>query len=359
MDTLEAKTRLHAIARRLSAAETIETVTVREFLSWFGVKRRGVGVVEEIRSVLKAEKLITEPDFESTYINRSIQIVAEKTPSSVVLGAASALVEISSSATGTVNATGVATLTVERIDPTHRISKLEAANTVPITVSPDATIREALTIMLAHGFSQLPIVTSPREVKGVVSWQSIGARFGMGKAAEKVRDVMEPHHEVPYDASIFQVIPLVVAHDYVLVRDASKTITGIITASDLSLQFLQLSEPFLLLSEIENQIREFIGHRFKIDDLTAIKSPHDPARNVEHVSDLNFGEYVRLLENPDNWAKSGLPLDRSVFCAQLAEVRDIRNDVMHFDPDGISPTDLEKLREFARFLQKLSFMGVT
>jgi hypothetical protein len=43
----------------------------------------------------------------------------------------------------------------------------------------------------------------------------------------------------------------------------------------------------------------------------------------------------------------------------LDQVRDIRNDVMHFDPDGIPPDDLERLREFARFLQRLQSIGVS
>jgi hypothetical protein len=40
-------------------------------------------------------------------------------------------------------------------------------------------------------------------------------------------------------------------------------------------------------------------------------------------------------------------------------VRIIRNDVMHFDTDGIPLEDLEKLREFARFLRLLQRVGVT
>jgi hypothetical protein len=37
----------------------------------------------------------------------------------------------------------------------------------------------------------------------------------------------------------------------------------------------------------------------------------------------------------------------------LKRVVRIRNDVMHFDPDGISPEELHTLREFARFLGDL------
>ena len=35
---------------------------------------------------------------------------------------------------------------------------------------------------------------------------------------------------------------------------------------------------------------------------------------------------------------------------RLDEVRRIRNDVMHFDPDGIAEKDLDTLRRFDQFL---------
>jgi hypothetical protein len=31
---------------------------------------------------------------------------------------------------------------------------------------------------------------------------------------------------------------------------------------------------------------------------------------------------------------------------------------MHFEPDGIAPDDMEVLRDFARFLQRLKTIGI-
>jgi hypothetical protein len=78
---------------------------------------------------------------------------------------------------------------------------------------------------------------------------------------------MVPHHEIRASASIFEAIPLIVAHEYVLIRSDDNRISGIITATDLSQQFRLLSEPFLLLSEIENLVRSIIGDRFSTSDL--------------------------------------------------------------------------------------------
>jgi hypothetical protein len=54
-----------------------------------------------------------------------------------------------------------------------------------------------------------------------------------------------------------------------------------------------------------------------------------------------------------------LELDRSTFVQFLDKVRETRNDVMHFDPDGIEDEALVVLREFAKFLRTLQTLGTT
>lgn len=58
------------------------------------------------------------------------------------------------------------------------------------------------------------------------------------------------------------------------------------------------------------------------------------------------------MENPANWTKIQLALDRVIFTKTLNEVRLVRNDVMHFDPDGVDALQLEKLRQFSSFLDR-------
>ncbi len=164
---------------------------------------------------------------------------------------------------------------------------------------------------------------------------------------------MVPYHEIRASASIFEAIPLVVAHEYVLVRGDDNRIIGIITATDLSEQFQQLSEPFLLLGEIENLLRGIIGDHFSVSELADARDPEDENRKVDSPADLNFGEYVRLLQKPENWKRLDLAIDRTVFCSDLDAIREIRNNVMHFDPEGIVDDDLSKLRNFTNFLKQL------
>lgn len=165
---------------------------------------------------------------------------------------------------------------------------------------------------------------------------------------------MDPHQEIRADASLFEAIPLIVQHQYVLVRDAQNRISGIVTASDLSEQFGQLGEPFLLIGEVENHIRRLIVGRFTAEELAAHRDPADEEREVERVEDLTFGEYKRLLENPDHWSKLDLTaIDRKKFIEHLDEIRRIRNKAMHFEPDGLEDENLEVLRRFASLLRKL------
>jgi hypothetical protein len=195
-------------------------------------------------------------------------------------------------------------------------------------------------------------------VKGVVSWVSIGQRFAVEKGGARAQDLMDQHQEIRSDASLFRAIPIIADHGYVLIRGRDNKIVGIVTASDLNLQFRQLAEPFLLLGEIENHIRRIIDNRFAPADLAAVRDPADTGREITSVAALTFGEYVGLLEHPERWAQLSFPIDRATFVEKIERVRQIRNDVMHFDPDGIPEADLEALRDSTRFLQRLQEMGL-
>jgi hypothetical protein len=342
---------LSSISDTLKSGRTVPPVTVREFLAWFGVQRRGYQIVEDIRNQLSEAGVTTEPDFESHWIDGEI---------SLQLASPETTPEICSpqDQTGDDSAPSGLISWVTR-DATYRISKLAAANLGIVSVAPDKTLAEAVTLMMGNDFSQLAVMTNERDVKGIISWKSVGIRLALGRTGDFVRDFMDDHHEVGASISIFDAISLIQAFDYVLVRGEHDKITGIVTGSDLSLQFQSLSEPFLLLSEIENLLRNMIGESFSEEDLVSARDPGDPERKIQNVSDLTFGEYVRLLQNPDQWAKFNVHIDRIIFCKQLDAIREIRNNVMHFDPDGITGEDLSILRSFKSFLRKLESISTT
>ncbi|MEB1547624.1 CBS domain-containing protein [Xanthomonas campestris pv. campestris] len=317
--------RLAAIAADLSNGVAGPTETVRTLLSWFGAERRGAWVVKQINAALEGNGLVTQPSFESTWIDGSITFQ----------------VKPSSSA-------GEAP-----VDPTFRLGRLEAANKAVVSVTPNDSLAKAITLMLTNDFSQLPVMVGERDVKGIVSWKTIGARLALDRSCQQCQEFMEPAQIVSEEVSLLEAVDVIAKHDYVLVQKSDKKIGGLVTASDFSSQFRMMSEPFLLVGEIENGIRHLMHGRFNATELQAARADGDTTRSIERPSDLTFGEFVRLLQNENNWNKLSIKIDRSEFTKQLDRVRGIRNDVMHFDPDGLDPDDKTFLLEFAQFLKRV------
>ncbi len=350
-----------SIKQKLLDGEEPPRIRVRRLLRWFGFERRGANVVWTISRYLRQSGLTTSPDFNSVWIDSEVSFVLEphgpleeiapadfaiETPDSPGIPDA-AVIENRELLKETVFVGGAID------DPTYRVEKLDAANKPVTSVAPNHTLEEAVTLMLSHNFSQLPVMQGDRDVKGVITWEGIGARLALGKTGNEVREFMSSAQIVSSDKSLFVAVEMIAQHQYVLVQKPDRTISGIITSTDLSRQFQQLTEPFLLLGEVEQHVRKLIVGRFTPEQLKSACDPADGGRLIETVADLTIGEYVRLLENPSNWEKLGVRIDRALFIVQLQNIRRIRNEVMHFDPDPPSAEDLASLRRFVGFMQSL------
>jgi CBS domain-containing protein len=336
---LSADEKLTNICDQLKKGVAPPRETVRAFLLSFGAERRGYRVVRDIRASLAKFGLQTEPDFEYAYIDSPITFV-KRAPSKP---GAEEEISVLAGFDG---------------DPTFRVGRLQSANKEPTIARPESTLAHVVTVMMTNDFSQLPIISGSREVKGIVSWKTIGSRLALGKSCSLARDCMEPAQIISIDESLFSAISVIAAHDYVLVKSNDQRISGIITASDFNEQFRKLAEPFLLVGEIENGIRRMLYGKFTVDELKQSCNPDDAGRCVEGVTDLTFGSYIYLIQEEKAWRKVRLEIDRKEFIDRLNRIRQIRNDVMHFDPDGLEDKDLSDLREFAQFLKRLRDIGV-
>lgn len=388
---------LSAIAERLNKGHRVNRIEVRDLLHMFGAERRGFNKSQEIRTALDALELRTEPDFQAVWINSPIKIVSKREvtptlepdeediraedepfteepaaettepPGTKASELQSANAEGSSrlseapnpeeTTQPTINVDGsgvIQTLTSKSSDPTFRIGNLPAANAGVTTVSQDDSVKRAVTKMLQYDFSQLPIMQGEREVKGVISWRSIASRNAMGRKCERVADCTEDAQVIDANGTLFDAVPTVARFGYVLVRDSqSRKITGVVTASDLNLHFQQLTQPFLLLREIELHIREIFSGRITEEDIQQVSSAPAIARPASQVGDLSFGHYIRLFQRPEIWTKLQIEVDQGSFVSQLDAVRKIRNDVMHFDPDPMTAKQLDTLTDATKFLQEL------
>ena len=352
--------RLEQIASALKDGKDVPKETVRTILSWYGAKRRGYYITQKINGELSARGLSVTPALDGAYIDGEVQFYLGQNLSSIgqegrpaYPGPAPSLLEPQ------VDSLAVQTVQIEKdVDPTYRVSRLRSANSKIVLVTPDESVERAATLMLSHDYSQLPVMVGEHEVRGLVSWRSIGRKMILGLKPTIVGECMEEAHVIGAGSSLFGVIDAVIKHECVLVRDIEQKISGIITTSDLSEQFHHLGEPFLLLGEIENHIRRILDTTFCVEDYRTV-SFQNVKRPIEDVSDLTLGQCLRLLGNPENWRKIKIAVDGPTFIAGLEQVRRIRNDVMHFDPDGVPSEDMDTLRKFSQFLQKLKEIGVT
>jgi CBS domain-containing protein len=312
---------LKAAAQKLQNGETVPPISVRELLGYFQAQRRGFYIVETITGILNDLKITTDPDFRDVWIDAEIRLlpaspseIFEEGIPGVASGSEANASAENQSATG--DMTGVPDHTSR--DPTFKIGVLEAANREVVSVKPDEPLSLAITRMLARDYSQLPVMTTPREVKGIVSWFSIGARITLNdRGTAAVRHSMEKAYVVDADEGLLGVLPVIIDRGYVLVRGGDNCISGIVTAADVSMEFKQRAEPFLLLSEIEQHIRNLLGGKISIDELRAVKNPTDSSRSVDRVSDLTFFEYILIFQNPALWQK--LTLDGEPVAANSAE----------------------------------------
>lgn len=300
-------------------------MTSREFLAYFNYEKRTKGNQGRIDSFLEEKQLETIPNYTNVWIDSKIKLIHKPKAKSKT-----------------------------ELDPIQRIKILPAANKSPLTISRDAKLKEAITLMMMNKYSQLPVLSNSKTIYGFITWESIGYGISNGVCSEDVKDYINNEiNSLDYDTPLLDAIKIIIEKEYVIVQKKDKTISGIVTISDISLQFLSLTEPFLLLEQIENLIRLILNGKFLIQYLRDFCKIGDEERNIEYIDDLNFGDYIRIIEKPEHWEKLKLKIDRSYFIKQLDVIRGIRNDIMHFDPEGITDDQRHILLNMANFLMEL------
>lgn len=327
--------RLEDLSRKLRQGSQVnlqpseDRVTVREFLSWFGYQRRRPRIVNLIRDKLAELELQTSPDFQTAFIDSEVRII--RTPKGDDESPTASDLE----------------------DPTVRVGELVAANHRPISVHPDKPMSVATTLMHFNDYSQLPVMVNTRDVRGVISWKSIGSRLALGRKCQFVRECMDPAKEISIGAPLFDAIEDISEYGYILVRGDNREITGIVTSSDVAQQFMQLAGPFLVIGEIEGHLRRLVQSKFAESDFDKLRTRHEGLGDISGPDDLTLGDYCQLLQDSERWGRLGLEIDRATFVKHLDSVRSIRNDVMHFDPDGLEQDEKTMLDDLARLFREL------
>ncbi|HFS66939.1 MAG TPA: CBS domain-containing protein [Flavobacteriia bacterium] len=301
------------------------SITPRELLNSLGCEKRTKWNVVRVNNFLERHKLETYPNYIDSWIDGNIKLKHKKKAKSK-----------------------------QESDPIQRIKLLSSANNKPISLPRDAKLKEAITLMMLHNYSQIPLINGERDVIGVVTWERIGYGITNGHKSEDAKDYMIADVSIlDYETPILDAVSIIIENEFSLIRKSDKTICGIVTIADISSQFHNVTEPFLLLEQIENNIRQILDGKFLIDELRTFCKIDGVERKIDYIDDLTFGDYIRIIEKPEHWKKLDLSIERSHFIKHLDKVREIRNDIMHFDPEGITKEQKDDLIKMSKFLMEI------
>lgn len=226
----------------------------------------------------------------------------------------------------------------------------------PLTIDDDFQAFDAIDRMIDSGFSQLPVRDSEGKIIGVFSWKSFGKRVadlravrGSLKAGElPVREAMEPARFIGPEMYIDTETDWGDI-DYVLVGTATDLL-GILCIADVFGRLNDFAEAFVLLFEIEHEIRDLI--RDAVADqqfvamITSMNLPEGAPRPTS-LDEFTFSQYRTLICSKSNWpAFEGVfATMRELVDADFADINELRNIVFHFRR-GITPKDTDRLRRF-------------
>jgi CBS domain-containing protein len=240
--------------------------------------------------------------------------------------------------------------------PTFKVHDLDAADKHVECIKANETLSKAYTIMLKHKYSQLVVADTndplSTAIKGAITYQSIADALINGPAKTVIDCLDKTTPQVSVDDDIDRVITSLAKHDVVLVIGPDKRLSGIVTAWDLAVEFAELVGPFKWIGEIESRIRECVRNKLGASAVVSFLVGTTEATLKNDPEMLNLGDLVRIVQNPDNWRKLGLPLDRQEFSKIMDETREYRNRLMHFR-DPLNQDEKRRLQNYCEMVRKI------
>ena len=216
----------------LKAAESgsPRQVTVRELIGIWGSRVRDFGVNERVVADLNNRGLTTRPDFRAVTLDDTVSVILttqmpSDEPPVVIADKPSEALEVAQ-VTITADDDEVAW------DHGLTIGNLPSASKIVSSVAPDATFEQAITLMIIEDYSQLAVMSGPRNLKGAVSWKSI-AKARNANPDAKLSAAIFRAAEVSYTADLISTLPLIQSREFVFVLGADRSVTGIVTLADV------------------------------------------------------------------------------------------------------------------------------
>lgn len=336
----ESAARLHEWLRSVRSraeSETPERVSVRELLAQWGARDRG-DQITRIEADLANHGLATRPNFRGVTLETEI---------SIITAAQEAETEQSEE---------IAVVSPDDVDEDNEdryiglmVGNLPSALRGVVSVAPTASLREAITKMLLNDYSQLAVLAGAHTLRGAVTWQSIAQARHL-KPEATLADATVGARDVGYRTDLLEVLVDLQKRGFLFVRDENNRVAGIVTAADVAGRYGDMANPFILIGDLDRLLRRAIARAVPIEEVISHCDPQ--GKRLAGHKDMSMGDYQRVLESPALWSRMGWDLDQKSFVARLGEIRRIRNDVMHFNPDPVPPNTVDQLRSIIEVLRR-------
>ncbi|NTJ66874.1 IMP dehydrogenase [Agrobacterium rhizogenes] len=124
---------------------------------------------------------------------------------------------------------------VQQAEEVRQVKKFESGMVVnPVTIGPDATLAEALSLMKAHGISGIPVVEKSHRLVGILTNRDV--RFA-SDPSQKIYELMTRENLVTVTESVQQQEAKRLLHKHriekLLVVDGDSRLVGLITVKDI------------------------------------------------------------------------------------------------------------------------------
>ncbi|MFC4859472.1 CBS domain-containing protein [Actinophytocola glycyrrhizae] len=326
---------------QVRAGDTV-SITVRELLRHWNAHTRGTRITRRIEKDLTSHDLTTFPHFRDVTLDTTVRFFAldeEQPPKS--------------SDEQVLKMHTASTPEPDDGDPPQiglKVGNLLSALNGVVFVPPEGSVEQAITQMQIDDFSQLAVMAAnKRKLIGAVTWKSIAiARHNSADAT--LQDCLIDAPEIPYDQELVDVLGVLQSVGFVFVRNERNEINGIVTAADLAHAYGDMATPFFLIGELDQLLRHIVSKHIDLADVVKLCDASG-SREIKSFDQLTMGDYERALQNPDAWAQIGTKLDRVSFCQRLGMIREVRNDIMHFNPEDIPANTVDMLRNFLRMIR--------
>lgn len=271
-----------------------------------------------------------------------------------------------------------------------------------ISVTPTDTLEFAVSLMIEHDYTQLPVYENGqlgKHPKFVTSHSITRATRIFNSALNQLRvdDALVEARTVKVDDDLFSKMNDILLAEAVIVLNSHDEVQGILTNYDTTQYFRSRAEDLILVENIENTLKDHLRSVFGGDEenpegplqqaINALSNPTDTIkdkcnrafrsfcaekkldfssedlnkviqipfqdnRGAKKFSDLTLGDYINLALARETWdkLKPQFNIEKDAFKNMMEGVRKTRNKLMHFNPD-FSAVERDGLRFCANWFK--------